>query len=307
LNLSEFAAVSVEIYFGSSARLTIARRFFGKRSTIKTILVATASVRLKLFLAKLNGILQNKIDFMFEREENNFIPGIFNYCDRWCERCPLTARCSVYAMVEDEQQAEEYAGGARAATQEAFWRNLQNIFTETKEMLREAAAERGIDIDQLDLKEAGEIIERQRCSVEQQNLMKLAEKYTKQAGVFLKTQNLSDETLDYMQLEMLQIIGWYHYFIAAKINRALYAEADYEKYADSDAFRNDGDGSIKIALIAIDRSIIAWKVLLNDETNREIKPLIQLLDTLRRLCEVRFPNARDFLRPGFDEIIEMVM
>ena len=48
---------------------------------------------------------------MFEREENNFIPGIFNYCDRWCERCPLTARCSVYAMVEDEQQADEYAGG----------------------------------------------------------------------------------------------------------------------------------------------------------------------------------------------------
>jgi len=105
---------------------------------------------------------------------------------------------------------------------------------------------------------------------------------------------------------MLQIIGWYHFFISAKINRALHAEADFKEDADIDAFRNDGDGSIKIALIAIDRSIIAWNILLNDATDREIKPLIQLLETLRRTCEEKFPDARDFLRPGFDEI-EMVM
>ena len=26
-----------------------------------------------------------------------FISGVYNYCDRWCERCPLTSRCFVYA------------------------------------------------------------------------------------------------------------------------------------------------------------------------------------------------------------------
>jgi hypothetical protein len=33
----------------------------------------------------------------FFRIVNNprHIPSIFNYCDRWCERCPLTLRCSV--------------------------------------------------------------------------------------------------------------------------------------------------------------------------------------------------------------------
>ncbi len=236
---------------------------------------------------------------MFE-QENNFVPGIFNYCDRWCERCPLTTRCRVYAM------EQERADDRHDAAQEVFERNLQNIFTETKEMLREAAAERGIDIDALDLEEAGEIIEQKRRAVEQQDLTKLAEKYTKQARVFLQAQDLFDETIERTRLEMLQIIGWYHFFIAAKINRALYAEADYEEDADFDAFRNDGDGSIKIALIAIDRSITAWRVLLTDDTQREIKPLIQLLETLRRICEEKFPNARDFLRPGFDEI-ETVM
>jgi hypothetical protein len=251
---------------------------------------------LKLFSAELDGFYKIKIGFMFEQKENNFVPGIFNFCDRWCERCPLTARCRVYA------RELEYADGERSAVlQEAFCRNLQNIFIETKEMLREAAAECGIDIDQLDLKEAGEIIELKRRAVEQHDLTKLAEKYTKQAGIFLHAQDLSDETIDPIRLEMLQVIGRYYCFIGAKINRALYAEADYEEDADSNAFRNDGDGSIKIALIVIDRSITAWSILLTDETQREIKPLIRLLETLRRMCEEKFPNARDFLRPGFDE------
>lgn len=236
---------------------------------------------------------------MFE-QENNFIPGIFNYCDRWCERCTLTARCRVYAM------EQEYTGEEHDLTQRAFWRNLQNIFTETKEMLREAAAERGIDIDKLDLEEAGEMIERKRRAIKQQELTKLAEKYTDQAGVFLEAQDLSDTTTEQTRLEMLQIISWYHFFIAAKINRALYAEDEFEEEADDDVLRNDGDGSIKIALIAIDRSIAAWKVLLRDEGKEEIKSLIELLETLRRICEEKFPNARDFLRPGFDEI-ETVM
>lgn len=234
-------------------------------------------------------------------ERNNFISGIFNYCDRWCERCPLTARCSVYAM------EQEFAEDARDQAQEAFWRNLQNIFVETKTILREAAATRGIDIDRLDLEEAGEIIEQKRRAVEQQDLIKIAEKYTKQAGVFLQAQDLSVAGAgDYLRLEMLQIIGWYHFFIAAKINRALYAETDEEDAADFDSFRDDGNGSVKIALIAIDRSISAWNILLNADNARDIKPLIQLLEALRRMCEEKFPNARDFLRPGFDEI-EIVM
>src|SRR5439155_24301861 len=27
-----------------------------------------------------------------------YIDGIFNYCDRWCERCPFTSRCRSFDM-----------------------------------------------------------------------------------------------------------------------------------------------------------------------------------------------------------------
>ena len=41
-----------------------------------------------------------------------FIPGIFNYCDRWCERCPFTARCLNFALSE-EQFAEAMASSLK--------------------------------------------------------------------------------------------------------------------------------------------------------------------------------------------------
>ena len=33
--------------------------------------------------------------------QEGFIVGIFNYCDRWCERCPLTSRCRVFATLAE--------------------------------------------------------------------------------------------------------------------------------------------------------------------------------------------------------------
>src|SRR5688572_14788934 len=33
--------------------------------------------------------------------QDGFIVGIFNYCDRWCERCTLTNRCRVFASLAE--------------------------------------------------------------------------------------------------------------------------------------------------------------------------------------------------------------
>lgn len=35
------------------------------------------------------------------------IPGIFNYCDRWCERCQMTSRCEIFIPDEKEMNTEE--------------------------------------------------------------------------------------------------------------------------------------------------------------------------------------------------------
>jgi hypothetical protein len=48
---------------------------------------------------------------------NKFIPGICNYCDRWCERCLFTSLCMNFA------RSREYATDPEASdiTNEKFW------------------------------------------------------------------------------------------------------------------------------------------------------------------------------------------
>ena len=65
----------------------------------------------------------------------------------------------------------------------------------------------------------------------------------------------------------------------------------------------DSDGSAKVALVGIDRSIAAWRMMQISLPEREesIVPLILQLERLRRRLEKGFPEARGFIRPGFDD------
>lgn len=36
--------------------------------------------------------------------DTGFVPGIYNYCDRWCERCPLQLRCKEAFATFDGQK-----------------------------------------------------------------------------------------------------------------------------------------------------------------------------------------------------------
>src|SRR6185295_16999874 len=73
----------------------------------------------------------------------DLISGIYNYCDRWCERCPLTSRCLVYATEqEDNDSFENYD-----LRNEVFWQKLGAIFQETRELIVEWANEAGFDLN----------------------------------------------------------------------------------------------------------------------------------------------------------------
>lgn len=87
--------------------------------------------------------------------------------------------------------------------------------------------------------------------------------------------------------------------IHVNLMRGLDADDDYQ--TASEAPKNS-DGSVKVALIAMDRSIAAWlrmKEFFPDKTDSILTMLVHL-DRLRRAAERQFPNARSFVRPGFD-------
>jgi len=112
-------------------------------------------------------------------------------------------------------------------------------------------------------------------------------------------QNPAKETVNIT--DAIGIIGWYQYQVHVKLVRA--CESAAKEAINHDGLPKDSDGSAKVALIGIDRSIAAWKILLTHLTadKSEIIHLIKLLENLKNRVENRFPCARNFIRPGFDE------
>lgn len=251
-------------------------------------------------------------------KNKNFISGIYNYCDRWCERCPLTSRCMNFAMSRAYSEDPE----ASDITNDKFWQSLSEIFKVTREMLEESAKEMGIDLDSFDFEEASrdeavkdKIVTNHECCRAAQKYYKIVDEFfeseynpalrvvdktdTETASELPKIDRLEGPaSLD----EMVEIIFWYHHFIYAKLMRAVRGALGNTPRMLED-FPKDSDGSAKLALIAIDRSMAAWGCL-NDcfpAHRQKILSIIQHLDGLRRRVENVFPQARNFVRPGFDE------
>ena len=237
--------------------------------------------------------------------DERFIAGIYNYCDRWCERCPQTSRCLNFSVSEEEFSDPE----ARDIRNEAFWKKLSEILGEALELLRESAKEWGIELETLGSVDDMENTKAKAVAAENHLLCRVAKRYSELVDDWFKeTETLFFEIAaaarEGVSLEeAIEVIRWYQYFICAKVMRAVRGNIE-EKEERCDEFPSDSDGSAKIALIAIDRSIAAWAVIQHYMTDcgQEVIDIIAFLDGLRQAVEETFPNARSFIRPGFDEI-----
>jgi hypothetical protein len=250
-------------------------------------------------------------------EDPNLISGIHNYCDRWCERCTFSARCLVYLS---EQQDDEDDPASRDINNVEFWERLSNVFQETQKMITDWAEEAGVDLTAVAHSATDRDREARREDASNHPLAKAAEAYALASHEWFKrteieTVNASrpDSSAEpteegQQELEATEIIRWYQFFIAVKIIRGLRSRVDEMEWKEDDHAK-DSDGSIKVALIAIDRSIVAWKLMAEVRTDesQSIRSFMLELEKLRSSTEEMFPLARDFMRPGFDEVsLDMV-
>jgi hypothetical protein len=223
----------------------------------------------------------------------DLISGIYNYCDRWCERCPLTSRCLVYATEQEDNELFEN----HDIRNEAFWKKLNKVFHETRDMISEWATNAGVDLT-APLEDDNSHHKRKRLLVDSHPLTTAGKKYANAASDWFREFDQTIEVSDLGVTDAREIIQWYQYQIAVKTIRALSGQKE-EFEAD---FPKDSDGSAKVALIGIDRSIAAWRMMQLSLPEHEVSivPLMLQLECLRRRIEKGFPEARDFIRPGFD-------
>ncbi|MGD9230296.1 MAG: hypothetical protein PVJ20_05730, partial [Desulfobacterales bacterium] len=256
--------------------------------------------------------------FKKNSENSNYIPGIYNYCDRWCERCPFTSRCLNFEM------SEEKFGDLESVdlNNEEFWKKLGETLDETLNMLKEMAEEQGIDLDSLDMEE-NEMPQKQ---IDEETVVHILSYMSKayitmvndwfELNAYLFEHNEDEiywnSTFDDIQsppqedmvtlIDSIEVVRWYQHQIYVKLKRALHSAQD-EQFEILNNFPKDSDGSTKVALIGMDRSISAWGEILKyfPDQRKNIISMITQLERLRKRTENEFPDARAFVRPGFDE------
>ena len=222
---------------------------------------------------------------------DGFIVGIFNYCDRWCERCAFTSDCRLFADLAEMQASRDpnlkAVADAPPLPEEAppppsAW--LRELIEQMNEAEKHPPS----------LEEWQRM--RPRVPAEHKSIDARATEYARRTYQWL-TGNQDRPGL--AEEPARDVISWFHTLIAAKIHRALTTWPDDDP-EDADF---DNDGSAKVALIGLDESHASWLELAERgvvgrrEADSFIADLVWLGEALERVR----PNAREFIRPAFDE------
>jgi len=251
-----------------------------------------------------------------------FIPGIYNYCDRWCERCTFALRCLTFATEQEESRERK----ANDEENTEFWKSLSSDVDTVMRQIDTDANQDDFSWNNEEFQQLEADQEQIRSRARQHPVAMMSmcygqrvDQWTDAACASLERKQSELEARGQIDEEgmaphiasvdiddALAVIRWYQTFIHVKLMRALQGQERGDELAEQYDFPKDSDGSAKVALIGIDRSIGAWAALqkhLPDQADA-IHSFLSSLCRLRKNVETEFPDARAFKRPGFDCIPE---
>jgi hypothetical protein len=265
---------------------------------------------------------------------SRYITGIYNYCDYWCERCAFTRRCRNFAMGKELEQEDAGVAGDSDSTQKAFWDKLAAQIRETS-IVGEAtvgADEVRFDPDlDVDLETGAET---RRQAVRSHPLVLLSQTYREKASAWLETADVDLKTAAEELLQsartpfreddaeeeareigdLIEVVTWYHTLIPSKLSRAVHGLIDiYPAEGEAGDIirasrRDDANGTGKLALVSIERSMAAWIRLREVVPSREddILEMLALLGRMQQGIHASLPGVKAFIRPGFDQDLRSI-
>ncbi len=253
-------------------------------------------------------------------EKKIYIEGVYNYCDRWCEKCKFTSNCLLFSQESRISTYEILHNGDISNIGEIFQKELDK-FSQNDNEFNDFEIDDDDDdffadeeFDSLDEEDNdNDFLQKPSHPVEE-----LSNEYFRQAHLLIialdKKYNLYSfpkEKLNELYFKKLhenfEVFSWFHAFIHVKIKRALWGKNEMSKEFDEEMkeiSKYDMDGTAKIAIIGINRSIHALNNLYNilPEFSKEISELLVIIGKILNLAEIEFPDHSKFIRPGFDTL-----
>ncbi len=186
-----------------------------------------------------------------------FTPGIYNYCDRWCEKCKKTKKCFLFWDLEKEKK-EMIKKGVDPEGQGSMFASVKNSLSLTMDLIRDISKAEGIDLT---------------ISKKQEKEFELFDKKTdpKDEPLYKFSKIILKETFDWLESvppldfkdykDEYQNLVWHHTMVSAKVARSLrskleakYERGDMREFSKEDSGKSGwvADRSAKICRDALD-------------------------------------------------------
>ncbi len=205
-------------------------------------------------------------------------------------------------------------------TDEEVWAEVSDNFKEALSMLDKMIRDAGLDPEEIanqPLPEPDPDLEALEKEVWEKGMryFKSVDAFFKNNADFIREKGVEVQQRKDMELpidfdtlsslsDALDIIRQYAAFISVKARRAI---SGMDNMHDTDTwgdppYQSDANGSAKITVITIERSLGAWEILRKQwpEKTDEILDLLIQLSQLRKRMDQLFPDWNKFVRPGFD-------
>jgi hypothetical protein len=246
-----------------------------------------------------------------------YIPGIFNYCDRWCERCSLSSRCENYTPYFKGSKDELIK---RDALNKVFWEHIDNQINKAVNFVEKKADERNIDISDIKIEKKGVKFDLFQGKAQTNDVLLAGRKYEDLVDDWFddaaEKYSLQGESLETSELKlpkdapfenieninsMIEIIFRYQLQIYLKLSRAFFSKG---KEVTGEQEGDDSTGAARLVIELMERSLAAWHFLYENfsKEHESILKVMFSLESLRNRIIKEFPNVIYFKRKGFDEL-----
>ncbi len=251
------------------------------------------------------------------------IANIYVFCDRWCERCAYGSRCEAYAADETIRKKEMLQ--ADDEKNRLFWESIHLSMQTVFPKIEAIATNEHVDLDIFEGLSKGKKFDLFQHKAVNNEVLKAGRKYEDAVDDWLDT--MADEgELKMMEFlpgsvfrvnsdvlpeadknrtnNLVEIVMRYQLQIYLKLSRLYYTRGrEMEEGQNGKNDSNASNGAAKMVLELINRSVVAWWGILQffPSQKKSIHDMLFLLMRLKKRIEKEFPQANEFIRPGFDE------
>lgn len=229
----------------------------------------------------------------------SIIPGLHFFCDHRCWRCPLAHRCQVpIRMAQSPVPTDPRAGPTgrvAAVVMSSLHVTIEQVGVVMAALPSAAGAIPPVNAEEPDNTEA------QRQEAARDPMVAKAKEYASSSLRVLQTLRSRTARLrDAEATDAVERLEEVALTIASKTYRAVSSALENGDLHDP---QGDSNGSAKVALLLIEESRQAWRLLMRPGravANGAPARFVLVLEDLERLLHSRFPRALEFVRPGFD-------